>query len=175
MNALLLRLARWLPWFFHVEEEPAAPLPAPPLEIPTPPTPEEPPPPDLGWMRPEADAAKEALLGKPWGTVIDDYLWYELGEIDGLDDAEETAVIKEAFPSGATRFGDVELHRAEPGVLPGDPALLRLRGPVRILPALTIRGRRCALFEVGHIGLYASEASPGSINFHTEWNKAMGA
>lgn len=122
---------------------------------------------NLEWTKPEAEAEKILLSGKNVGDTINDYLWFELGDIDTLREEEVKAIDETFFVDGrGTSFGNIELHRSEG--IPGNPTLLRLRGSLRFLPSLVLRGRYCPLYQIGHYDW--GTGSPGSINFHTHWN-----
>lgn len=128
----------------------------------------------LGWMLPDAESKKMELLGAPWETIIKWYLWYELGEIRELNPQEWDTVIEQCFVSGGKGFGDVEFHTSR--TIPGNPSLLRIRGPeIRLLPALVIRGRYCPLYQRGCGDILGRNPAPDLINFHIEWEKMMTA
>lgn len=123
--------------------------------------------PNLDWMLPLSEEVKLAKIGRAWGEILDDYLWYELGDVSSLSDAEEREIVAAFFLDGKASFGDVELH--ESSCIPGRTTVLRLRGKVRLLPSIELRGRYCPLYQVGHYDF--SGSSKGAINFHTSWNR----
>jgi hypothetical protein len=123
--------------------------------------------PNLNWMLPVSEDVKLSKIGRSWGELLDDYLWYELGDVESLTEAEEQEIVAMFFPSGKAGFGDVELH--ESSCIPGRTTVLRLRGKVKLLPSIELRGRYCPLYQVGHYDF--SGSSKGAINFHTSWNR----
>ncbi len=129
------------------------------------------PPPNLDWMRPDSEPKKLELMGKRVGEVVDDYLWYDLGEVSALTDDEVDAIKSRFFVSGKAGFGDIELHSSR--VLPGNRTVLRLRGKLHFYLSLELRGRYCPLYQVGHSGGFFDRPSEGAVNFHMRWNKGM--
>jgi hypothetical protein len=118
----------------------------------------------LDWKSPNSEKAKRQLIETDWDTVLTHtYLWYEIGNVVLLTKDEEKLIIKEFFPDGKAGFGDIELHRGEQ--IPGTPVLLRLRGDLRLKPSLTLRGRYCPLYQIGHGGMPSVRPSKDSANF----------
>ena len=122
-------------------------------------------PPDFSWRLPEADDRKVEMIGKPWGEPPSDYVWYDLGEINSLTE-DEVAAIKGLFFVGYVNSGNVELEASK--AFPG--AILRLRGADHFLPSFELRGRRCALYQVGCSVEFRYALDEGFINFHYCWN-----
>jgi hypothetical protein len=114
------------------------------------------------WDSPTSEDAKRQMLNLVWGTVLDTYVWYLLGDITELTADERAAIVTDML-SGADGFGDLELHQS--GALIGRPTLLRLRGRVTLQPSLTIRGRYCPLYQVGIV-----DGDP-FVNFYLEWRE----
>ena len=113
------------------------------------------------WREEASEEAKRETLGAVrWSQEVDTYLWYEIGDVSRLTKDEIGDIVAENFVS-KVGFGDVELHRS--AQLPGGPTLLRLRGTLRLRPSLTLRGRYCPLYQVGH----GSDAD--CVNFHDLW------
>ncbi len=126
---------------------------------------------NLDWMLPASEPQKLELAGKQVGEVVDDYLWYELGDVRRLTDDEVAAIKAKFFVGGNAGFGDIELHRSS--VLPGDRTVLRLRGRLYFHLSLELRGRYCALYQVGHSGGFLDMPTPGSVSFHKYWNEGV--
>jgi hypothetical protein len=121
---------------------------------------------DLGWMHPDADVAKLNRVGRQAGEELHhEYLWYALGDIDTLTEDELRQITTLFFIDGNPRFGDIELHASE--ILPVGWTILRIRGHVRLMTDFKLRGRRCALYAVGHA------ADNHHVNFHKEWNRPL--
>lgn len=146
-------------------EQVAAPTAVEPVVIPAT---IEPSGPNLDWMLPVSEEVKRVEIGRAWGEVLDDYLWYELGDVSSLTDAEEQEIVATFFLDGKARFGDVELHGSS--CIPGRATILRLRGKVRLLPSIELRGRYCPLYQVGHFDPWSDRSSKGAVNFHRLWN-----
>ena len=123
--------------------------------------------PILAWELPETEDAKLAFIGKQRDEVVTTYLWYNIGDVGLLTPVEVDAIVAEFFVSGSVNYGDVELHRSS--VIPGNLTILRLRGTLRLRPALMLRGRYCPLYMFGHSDMKES------VNFHTQWNPQQAA
>ncbi len=125
-------------------------------------------PPNLEWMLPETEHKKLAVVGMKHGEVINNYLWYELGDIDHLKDEEYFDIIRAFFVNKKVAFGDIELRRVRG--IPGNPVVLRLRGKLRLLTGVKLRGRYCALYQVGYRE-WLGFPMHGCVNFHVMWNE----
>lgn len=129
------------------------------------------PPPNLDWMLPDSEPKKLELAGKQVGEVVNDYLWYDLGDVRSLERDEVDAIKTKFFVGGQAGFGDIELHRSS--VLPGNRTVLRLRGRLYFHLSLELRGHYCALYQVGHSGGFLPMPTEGSVNFHKYWNEGV--
>ncbi len=117
---------------------------------------------NMEWTLPSSESAKRRLSGMEWGTVTDTYLWYLLDGVDSLVEGEQRRIVESFFEGGHAGFGDVEIHRSS--IIPGQPFILRLRGRLRLLPSLQLRGAYRPLYQIGH-----SDDSD-RLNFHNRWN-----
>lgn len=121
------------------------------------------------WTSSASEEAKRELIGKDWGDEVDTYLWYEIGDVSRLTKEEFKAIVAECFLAECG-IGDLELHASQN--LRGSPTLLRLRGKLWLRPALTIRGRYCPLYQVGHGGSGLFDPSSDNVNFYEQWKEA---
>lgn len=118
------------------------------------------------WELPESEEAKLAAIGMARDAEVDTYLWYKLGDIHSIDEAEVRLIVGECFVHKKAGFGDIELHRSL--ALPEKAVILRLRGRLRLRPAVTIRGRYCPLYQIGHMNIFGQKVD-GTRNFHNLW------
>ena len=127
------------------------------------------------WRNPASDGEKLKLIvakcDKGWGDELDTYLWYEVGDVDGLTQGETEDIVRQFFASNQAGFGEVEFHRSSE--IPGNPMLLRLRGILTIHPSLWLRDRSCPLYQVGHGGMPGIKPDEHCINFRDEWKNRM--
>lgn len=111
------------------------------------------------WKEKGSEQEKLEALGVARGAVRrDTYHWYFLGDIAELWDDDKNAITRECFIE-LPRGGDFNIQRSRG--LEGAPWVLRLRGDLRTVPGLTIRGQYCPLFQVRRSG--ASGTTPADL------------
>lgn len=115
--------------------------------------------PKIDWRSPESEDQKQKMIGKSWGDYFSTCLWYEIGEINDLNEEEVETIVKHLFGDEVIGFAEIKLYESD--ILPGK-MLLRFRGRLHLRPSLSIRGRYCPLYKVGPGGGH-------DINFHERW------
>ncbi len=110
----------------------------------------------IDWMSPDSENAKREIIRKSigwdWDERISTSLWYEIGNIEMLGEDEKKLILTEFFGPTPTAFSEISLWQVE--ALGGNKLrLLRISGRLYLKPCLTLRGRYCPLYQLGHQGL----------------------
>ena len=114
------------------------------------------------WRSPASSEKKQALINERWGESVPNYLWYELGSIKELSVEEMHELVRIFFAGTYAGFGSIELHHSTVlSTKTESVTVLRIRGAVAMPMTVTIQGRPCILYMVGH------ESDERSLNFHT--------
>lgn len=120
----------------------------------------------FSWQRDDSIPRKRELIELGWGSKVPDYLFYDIGGIVRLTQAEVEEIKATFFPGKEPGFGDIELHPSQ--LIPGT-VYLRIRDATAYPMHITIRGRACHLFQFGHAD---DKGTPKIGNFHELWETA---